>query len=268
VREKNKESLRLMDQLIEKMEKLIAKAEQANNNKKRKNEEESNNDLPESKRLKGEEVANEVKQDIAKNDEEVSNKLTNLLQGMAGKTEEEKESDLAEIEKLKNEGKVYENQKDKINEKKDELAKNNPQGYGKMMAEILEKKIREFKVEITELAQAIREKLNQLKNGEITSDSEVRQAEEEVSVAVSEEVAKVELKNFMTEAQKLLKSTANKLQQPIEEMKKRLYNFKFSTNVFQQKAYQTEKSQVEKLERELENYSVKSNAIQPTDVLP
>ncbi|CAG8475321.1 6983_t:CDS:2 [Paraglomus occultum] len=195
------------------------------NNKKRKNGG-NDNDSRETKRVKVEE---EVKQNQTKKDEEVSAKITNALQGLSkNTTDQEKENKLAEIEKSKNEGKISEEQKTKITEKKDELAKNDPQGYGKMMAEVLEKKINEFKVEIDKLGQIIQDKLNKLKNGEYTSDVEVRQVEEEVSEKVSEEVAVVETDNLLNQAQKVLNATA---------------------------AYQTKKDKVEKALKDLENVS-------------
>jgi len=129
---------------------------------------------------------------------------------------------LAEIEKSKNEGKISEEQKAKITEKKDELANKNPQGYGRMMAEVLERKIAEFKLQIDKLGQVITDKLNKLKNGEFTSDTEVRQAEEEISEVVSEEVAVVETDNLLTQAQKVLNATAGDLKKQLEKIKKDL----------------------------------------------
>jgi len=129
---------------------------------------------------------------------------------------------LAEIEKSKNEGKISEEQKAKVTEKKDELAKKDPQGYGRMMAEVLERKIAEFKLQIDKLGQVITDKLNKLKNGEFTSDTEVRQAEEEISEVVSEEVAVVETDNLLAQAQKVLNTTAGDLKKQLEKIKKDL----------------------------------------------
>jgi hypothetical protein len=129
---------------------------------------------------------------------------------------------LAEIEKSKNEGKISEEQKAKITEKKDELANKNPQGYGRMMAEVLERKIAEFKLQIDKLGQVITDKLNKLKNGEFTSDTEVRQAEEEISEVVSQEVAVVETDNLLTQAQKVLNATAGDIKRQLEKIKKDL----------------------------------------------
>ncbi|CAG8602356.1 492_t:CDS:2 [Ambispora gerdemannii] len=213
-----------------------------------------------------------IKEDIAKKDEEVSSKLTNALQGLSGKTEKERENSLVDIEKSKNEGKISEVQKDKITEKKNELAKNDPRGYGKMMAKVINEKIKEFKVEIDKLGQATKEKLVKLQNGEFTSDIEVRQVEEKVSEKVSEEVANVELNGLLTEAQKILNGVVNNLQSQLKKIKKDLYGIKFSTNPYQQKAYQQQESKVEKLLKNLESYSQtqppKSNFFRPEMVIP
>ena len=233
----------------------------SDNGKKRKNDGNDNdNDSRESKRVKVEE---EVKQDQTKRNEEVSAKITEALQGLSeNATDQEKENKLAEIEKSKNEGKISEEQEAKITEKKDELANKNPQGYGRMMAEVLERKIAEFKLQIDKLGQVITDKLNKLKNGEFTSDTEVRQAEEEISEVVSEEVAVVETDNLLTQAQKVLNATAGDLKKQLEKIKKDLWSLKLSTNPYQQKAYQTKKDKVEKALRDLENFS-QNNTQQP-----
>src|SRR5271163_5010912 len=133
----------------------------------------------------GQKGSEEIKarQDNAKKDEESAAKLNNVLQGFLNykdKTKEEKERNLKEIENLKNQGGAYEQQKDRINNKKDELAKSDPVGYGKMVARVIQQKVNEFKVEITKLGNEIKEKLTKLQNGEILSDDEVRAVEEEV----------------------------------------------------------------------------------------
>ena len=131
-----------------------------------------------------------------------------------------------------------------------------------MMAEVLERKIAEFKLQIDKLGQAITDKLNKLKNGGFTSDTEVRQAEEEISEVVSEEVAMVETDSLLNQAQKVLNATAGDLKRQLEKIKKDLWSLKLSTNPYQQRAYQTKKDKVEKALQDLENIS-QNNTQQP-----
>ncbi|CAI2177562.1 2442_t:CDS:10 [Funneliformis geosporum] len=199
------------------------------NNKKRKNENEDNNHSREPKRTKIEE---EIKQNQAKSDEKNSNKLVNDLTNFNSKNEAEKKQSLADIERLKNQGGVYESQKEQVKEKKDEAAKSDPQGYGKMIAQIIRQKINEFKVEITKLGEKINTKLAQLENGEVTSDTEVRSIEEEISEEVSQEVANVETNNLLTQAQNLLKgaSTYQSKKKEIEQTLSKLEIVSQNTN--------------------------------------
>jgi hypothetical protein len=94
-----------------------------------------------------------------------------------------------------------------------------------MIAKVIEQKINEFKVEITKLGQEIGEKLTRLKNGEFVSDKEVRQIEEEVSNKVSGEVANIELNDLMNQAQKILKGSVDSLRGQVEKLLKDLENF-------------------------------------------
>ncbi|CAI2176246.1 12686_t:CDS:10 [Funneliformis geosporum] len=174
--------------------------------------------VEESKRLKGE-------------DEEVNIKLSNDLQGLSSKDDKKIEHFLADIEKLKNKGKTYEEQKDKIAEKKDELAQEDPSGYAKMIARVIQKKIDEFKVEVARLGQEIKEKLIRLQNSEFTNDKEVREIEEEVSNEVSGEVANIELSNLMTQAQKILKGSVDNLKSQLKKAREDLYSFSIGKNI-------------------------------------
>ncbi|CAG8707974.1 673_t:CDS:2, partial [Ambispora leptoticha] len=228
------------------------------NGKKGKNND-NNNDSQEPKRAKIEE---EVKQDQAKKDEEATNTLTNDLAGLASKSDQEKEQSLVDIEKLKNQGGVYGQRKEEIKEKKDELAKKDPQGYGKIIAKVIQQKMKEFKVEINKLGSEIKEKIKKLQNGEITNDEQVREIEEEVSEKVSEEVANVETNDLLAQAQNLLKGTAGNLKSQLEKIKKGLYSLKLSINPYQQKAYQLQKPRIEKALKDLESLS-QNNTHQP-----
>jgi hypothetical protein len=219
------------------------------NDKKRKNE--GDDDSQKSKRTKVEE---EVKQEQAKSDEENANKLANDLVNLNSKNAEERKQSLADIEKLKNQGGVYEKKKEEIEAKKDEAAKSDPQGYGRMIAEIIQKKIDEFKVEIAKLGNEIKEKLERLKNGNFSDDNEVRKIEEEVSDKVSKEVANVEVNDLLAQAQKLLNNKAGELKGQLEKIKKGLWSLKITDNPYQQKAYQLKKDEVEKALKGLENF--------------
>src|SRR5205085_1406276 len=148
---KNKEDFQ---EAVRALSELIKIARNGNKEEKEEYKTDGNdNDSRESKRVKVEE---EVKQDQTKRNEEVSAKITEALQGLSeNTTDQEKENKLVEIEKSKNEGKISEEQKAKITEKKDELAIKDPQGYGRMMAEVLERKIAEFKLQIDKLGQVI-----------------------------------------------------------------------------------------------------------------
>ncbi|CAI2199464.1 16448_t:CDS:2, partial [Funneliformis geosporum] len=89
--------------------------------------------------------------------------------------------------------------------------------YGKMIAQIIRQKINEFKVEIAKLGEKINTKLARLENGEVTSDTEVRGIEEEISEEVSQEVANVEVNNLLIQAQNLLNGAADKLKSQLKE---------------------------------------------------
>src|SRR6185437_14944419 len=121
------------------------------------------------------------------------------------------------------------------------------------LLELFSKKMNEFKVEVTKLGQEIKEKLTKLKSGEFTSDTEVREIEEEVSNKISGEVANIELNNLLTQAQKITKGSIDNLQSQLKKVREGLYGFSISSNSFQQGAYQQQKLKVEKMLKELKN---------------
>ena len=239
--ENNERELRKRKDLIGKMEQLIAKAEQANNNKKRKNEG-SNNNLPESKRLKDEEIEkskNEITKKINSEQEEAKNEINNSLQGIESKSPEEQEKDLEKIEKQNNGQKAYQEQKEKIDKLKDKLAENDPQKYGKLAAKNIAERMPAAGALI--LDEKTQEKLENLKNGKITDAAQVRKTEEEVISQVNLAIAMKKLNELLAEIEKLGKNEKAK------EKGSDLFKYISDANTYHQQVYQINKSQVDKV---------------------
>lgn len=72
----------------------------------------------------------------------------------------------------------------------------------------------------------------------------------------------------MEQAKKLvegiIKGNVSYLEGELKKIKKGLYNFSLSTNVYQNKAYKNKENDVKNMLNKLENYSVQNNATQPS----
>lgn len=217
-----------------------------------------------------EKIQKELDQARAKEEEKARAKLTNDFQGFSDNVDfnsQKTEEIFTNVEELKSarENNVYEEQKEEIEAKKDELAQKDFQGYSKLIAKVIQQKIDNAKVEIDKLGDQIKTKLNKLKKGEVSGSIEARQIEEEVSEKISEEVANVEVNNLLTQVQNLLSGAVNDLENQLAKIKRDFYSLKSSLNPFQQKAYQEKYQEVNQSLNALESISLN---VQPSTSEP
>ncbi|CAI2168867.1 6472_t:CDS:2 [Funneliformis geosporum] len=214
-----------------------------------------------------EKIQKELEQKRAEEEEKARAKLTKDFQEIPDNVDfdnQKTEEIFTNIEELKSsrESNVYEEQEEEIKEKKDKLAEKNFQGYGKFMAKLIQKKIDGAKVKIDKIGGQIKAKLDKLMNGETSSVVETRQIEEEVSEKVSEEVAKVEVDNLLTQAQNLLSGAVSDLENQLGKLKRDFYSLKSSLNPYQRKACQERYREVSQSLKALESISL--NKVQPS----
>jgi hypothetical protein len=121
------------------------------------------------------------------------------------------------------------------------------------------------------LDEETKNKLAKIKNGEIKEASEINEVENKVVVKIGNKQALNTLSDWLKRAKKLVegitKGTADKLNQELQKVKKGLYSFQFSSNVYCQNAYQDKEKDIKAALNKLENYSV-NNATQSTGGLP
>ena len=247
------------------------------NNKKRKNDGDS--DSPEAKRLRTEEVKNNVKQGISQKNEEGSQKLSELLSRAKNTNDyEELKGILQDISKYEGE-EFYIARQDEVKEARNKLGSLNESKFRNDVVKELQDKLAANGIDESKLSEEERKKINQLKSGEITDVNKISEAVNELSESANKEGTKSRLNELLAKAEALVKGTikgsADYLKKQAKEVQEGLYSFVYGTNSYEKDAYQSNQEKITSALNKLENRSFcntnqpdKSGFFRPEVIIP
>ncbi|KLL04638.1 MAG: hypothetical protein MRERV_15c002 [Mycoplasmataceae bacterium RV_VA103A] len=182
---------------------------------------------------------------------EKESKLNEEIQNAQNKSGEDLKKELEKMEE--NEGdksyQKYEEQIKKLNEK---LAQENPQLYRQKAINVLTKKMEKWEIDENELSVELKEEWDKLKSGENINTTQVDEINQKLTQFVGSTGAEKTLAKLLTQAQTALKSGQKT---EIEKAKNDLLDFLKSTNVYEKNVASARESDVEKMIKDLENYS-------------
>ena len=249
----------------------------SDNNKKRKNDGDS--DSPEAKRLRTEEIKNNVQQAISQKNEEGSQKLSELLSRAKNTNDyEELKGILQDISKYEGE-EFYIARQDEVKEARNKLGSLNESKFRNDVVKELQDKLAANGIDESKLSEEERKKINQLKSGEITDVNKISEAVNELSESANKEGTKSRLNELLAKAEALVKGTikgsADYLKKQAKEVQEGLYSFVYGTNSYEKDAYQSNQEKITSALNKLENRSFrntnqsdKSGFFRPEVIIP
>lgn len=266
---KMSEAMKLMEQLF--AEREISdkkKRESEKNSEDKKSENQKNNNSSKSNSAKSEKVENnfhKVESNIRKEEKERSSKVESKLKEIINKAKsQENYTELkASLEEInKNEGEeIYENRKEEVNKLKEKLANLDENKYRQDVITNINTKLnnKESNSKVS-LDKEIQQKVDQVKSGEITEINAINEVENLVTESVNKKQSYNILEQLVNKVKVLKEQVAKKVKEDLqtikkqsEDLTKKILEFKFSSNSFQQSAYLKLKEKTENSLKELKN---------------
>ena len=241
------------------MEKIIEEGK----NYKPNNLTTTNTQSAESKKRKSE---FEAREENFKRNKTIDSELSRLIkEAQTQTTYEELEAKIEEIDKYQGEM-SYDERKEEIKQLKNKLGDLNKDKYREKIVKKITNELEESGIKESDLDEEAKEELSKLRNGEINDIGKINELENKINTKTGEKKAENNLNSLLEQAKKLVegvtRGTADFLQKELRKIKKDLYSFSFSNNVYWKSAYQNKENDVKQMLTKLENYSVQNNATQ------
>lgn len=254
IRKNSESKLKKMEEVIKLMEKFIAERKKKNDKLVVENTQSGDKD----KKNKSDEFVS--RQEVAKKSQAVGHELSQLIhEAQALNSYEQLAVKIKEIDKHREE-EVYKQFQEQIKQLKITLGSLDKGKYRESIVKGIKNKLDESGIKESDLDEATKNKLAKIKSGEIQDTSEIDEVENKIVAKTGEKNAENALNSWLQQAKKLLESTksstADYLYQELKKIKKGLYDFQYSTNIYQKKIYQTRAKDVQAMLSKLENYSV------------
>ncbi|CAG8527376.1 9708_t:CDS:2 [Ambispora gerdemannii] len=211
----------------------------------------------------------EVRQEVAKKNKTTGDELSRLIREAQELTNyQELEAKLKEIDKYQGEVAYNEQYLEEINQLKIRLGNLDKDKYGKKVIKEIEDKLTESGIKEKDLDEETKSDLVKIRNGEIKDISKINEIENKIVTKTGDKKSTDSLNKLLEQAKKLvndiIKGNADYLEKELKKIKKGLYDFQYSSNVYHNKAYQSKEKDVKSMLTKLENYSVQSNTNQPS----
>ncbi|CAI2186303.1 2577_t:CDS:2 [Funneliformis geosporum] len=245
-----------LEQTIEKIKELII-------NKSPDNSQETNLDSLRQQVAEKDEEIKQLEQEIEKNagfsgSREHNDKVNLLLAKIQPKGDEVDTKDLKEINQLFGTSE-YEKQKRKIRELEIKSAQKDPEKYKELVKARLDKGLSKYELKVDELTPQIKNEVESLKENKMNDAEKIVKISNEIIRKVNLEGASKKINSLINQGNQFLykvkqSQTKAKVDKTIKDIKK----FISENNIFQQKAYQLQKPQVEQLLKDLESYSTQT----------
>ena len=229
----------------------------SDNNKKRKNDGDS--DSPEAKRLRTEEVKNNVQQGISQKNEKGAQKLSELLSRAKNTNDyEELKGILQDISKYEGE-EFYIARQDEVKEARNKLGSLNESKFRNDAFKEIQDRLTANGIDESKLSEEERKKVNQLKNGEFADINKVNEVVNELSESANKKGTMNRLNGLIERAKALvegkIKGSTDYLKKQAKEVQEGLYSFVYGTNSYQKSVYQDKQGEVKSALDKLENHS-------------
>ncbi|CAH1755732.1 9160_t:CDS:10 [Entrophospora sp. SA101] len=186
----------------------------------------------------------EVRQEVAKKNKTTGDELSRLIREAQELTNyQELETKIKEIDKYQGEASYEQQYGEEIKQLKINLGKLDKVKYREGVVQKIKNELEESGVKESDLDEETKNDLTKLKSGEIKDINKISAIEN-----------------------KIISKTGNVdyLERELKKIKKGLYEFQISNNVYHNKAYQSKEKDVQAMLTKLENYSVQSNTAQPS----
>jgi len=211
------------------MEKIIEEGK----NYKPNNLTTTNTQSAESKKRKSE---FEAREENFKRNKTIDSELSRLIkEAQTQTTYEELEAKIEEIDKYQGEM-SYDERKEEIKQLKNKLGDLNKDKYREKIVKKITNELEESGIKESDLDEEAKEELSKLRNGEINDIGKINELENKINTKTGEKKAENNLNSLLEQAKKLVegvtRGTADFLQKELRKIKKDLYSFSFSNNVY------------------------------------
>jgi curved DNA-binding protein CbpA len=242
--EKMRESMALMKKLIKEGENWTPQVEDAQTEDKKQIEEEVN-----------------ARNDFSERNEKTSKKLQALIheaKNLIG-SREKLEAKISEIEKYQEE-EVYQEYREEIEQLKTKLNELDENKYREGVARRIEDKLKEVGEKEDNLSEEEKNDLEKLKNGSVTELNEVAKIENKIVARASKNNFSNLLNNLLKEANELVENVVKGTADKLRTLRKSLYNFRFSSNVYCQEVFRENETKIESALNKLASVSYPENS--------
>ncbi|CFW92883.1 protein of unknown function [endosymbiont DhMRE of Dentiscutata heterogama] len=182
---------------------------------------------------------------------EKESKLNEEIKNAQNKSGEDLEKELEKMEE--NEGsEAYKKKEEEIKKLNEKLAQENPELYRQKVINVLTRKMEKWEIDESELSVELKEEWNKLKSGENINTTQVDEINQKLTQFVGSTGAEKSLTKLLNQAQVALKSGQKT---EIDKAKNDLLDFLKSTNVYEKNVVSARESDIEKMIKDLENYS-------------
>jgi hypothetical protein len=240
---------------------------------------EGENYKPETKdeAVKGKEQA-EIEVEVGKTFSEKSRVISRDIQRLIHESQSlsdygELEAKVKEIEKYQEE-KVYKKYQGQIKNLNIKLSRLNESKYREGVVKRIEDKLKEIGKQESDLTDKERNDLGKIKRGEMVSLNDIGEVENEIIARVSKSNFLDILNNLLKEANELAENVTKGSADKLQKLRKGLYNFQFSNNIYCGEVFETKKAEVQSALNQLESISYpeidqeKSSLFRPEVIIP
>jgi len=209
---------------------------------------------------KQEKIEIETRKEFSIKSREVGNEIQRLIHEAQGlNTYEELGPKVEEIEKYREE-EVYKKYQKEIGDLKIKLNGFNESGYREGVVKRIEDKLKEFGKKEDNLDVDEKNDLAKIKAGTIKDLNEIGKIESKIITRISKKSFSDILDNLIEEANELVKNIAKGTADKLQSLRKGLYSFQLSSNIYCREIFETRETEVKNALNSLENISYPETA--------